>query len=358
MEKTFCNKDIEVKAKEINVKVLEFKRIKNKICIEIQCFKCGKKYIQRKDSFLASKGCKYCIGQAKPTLEEVENYISSIGYQLLSKTYKNSDQKLDAKCNNGHIFHPTYNNFKNKGSRCPYCVGGIAFKYEKVKENLKELGYELLDSEYINSKTPLKVKCKEGHIIEREYNSIKEYPTCPKCYNSTRRLKYEYVKKIIESEEYILLSTEYKNKDQKLQMICPKGHFYEATFGNFRNGFRCPQCHKISKGERAIQQFLEKAKIEYRFQYTFKECKNIIALPFDFYIPKFCTCIEYDGEQHFMPVTFGGISKKRADIKFKQVQLRDEIKNKYCLDNNIRLIRIPYWNFDKIEEILLKELDV
>ena len=140
--------------------------------------------------------------------------------------------------------------------------------------------------------------------------------------------------------------------------ICPKGHFYEATFGNFRNGFRCPQCHKISKGERAIQQFLEKAKIEYRFQYTFKECKNIIALPFDFYIPKFCTCIEYDGEQHFMPVTFGGISKKRADIKFKQVQLRDEIKNKYCLDNNIRLIRIPYWNFDKIEEILLKELDV
>ena len=67
----------------------------------------------------------------------------------------------------------------------------------KVKENLKELGYELLDSEYINSKTPLKVKCKEGHIIEREYNSIKEYPTCPKCYNSTRRLKYEYVKKII-----------------------------------------------------------------------------------------------------------------------------------------------------------------
>ena len=28
------------------------------------------------------------------------------------------------------------------------------------------------------------------------------------------------------------------------------------------------------------------------------------------------------------------------------------------IDNNIRLIRIPYWNFDKIEEILLKELDV
>lgn len=41
---------------------------------------------------------------------------------------------------------------------------------------------------------------------------------------------------------------------------------------------------------------------------------------------------------------------------FKTVQYHDAIKNKYCEDNNIKLLRIPYWDFDNIEEILKKEL--
>lgn len=53
---------------------------------------------------------------------------------------------------------------------------------------------------------------------------------------------------------------------------------------------------------------------------------------------------------------------KDIEVKAKEINVKvlefKRIKNKYCLDNNIRLIRIPYWNFDKIEEILLKELDV
>jgi hypothetical protein len=40
----------------------------------------------------------------------------------------------------------------------------------------------------------------------------------------------------------------------------------------------------------------------------------------------------------------------------KQNKIRDEIKNTYCKDNNIHLVRIPYWDFNNIENILKEKL--
>ena len=63
-------------------------------------------------------------------------------------------------------------------------------------------------------------------------------------------------------------------------------------------------------------------------------------MPFDFYLPDYNICIEYDGEEHFQPVEFFG-----GEEKFQRRIENDEIKNNYCKNNNIKLIRIPY--FDK-----------
>ena len=49
--------------------------------------------------------------------------------------------------------------------------------------------------------------------------------------------------------------------------------------------------------------------------------------------------IEVDGEYHYKNVV------GRNELLLQQQ--RDEIKNKYCKENNIKLIRIPYWEFDK-----------
>ena len=49
---------------------------------------------------------------------------------------------------------------------------------------------------------------------------------------------------------------------------------------------------------------------------------------------------------------FGG------DDALRNTKCRDEIKTQYCKENNIKLIRIPYWEFDNIEEILNRELEV
>jgi len=64
---------------------------------------------------------------------------------------------------------------------------------------------------------------------------------------------------------------------------------------------------------------------------------NKYKLPFDFYLTDFNVCIEYDGEMHFKEIErFGG--KVKLDYHIKN----DNIKNKFCIDNNIRLFRIKY----------------
>ena len=70
-----------------------------------------------------------------------------------------------------------------------------------------------------------------------------------------------------------------------------------------------------------------------------------------------CQCrSEYDGLGHFEPINFGGKREEEVIEIFKEGQIRDQIKNKYCKDNNITLIRIPYWDFDNIENILKEHL--
>jgi len=73
-------------------------------------------------------------------------------------------------------------------------------------------------------------------------------------------------------------------------------------------------------------------------------------LPFDFYLLMHNILIEFDGKQHFEPISYG-MSSEKAEKSFLKLKQNDKIKNKYCLDNNINLIRIPYTE-KNIENVL------
>ena len=62
------------------------------------------------------------------------------------------------------------------------------------------------------------------------------------------------------------------------------------------------------------------------------------------------------GEQHYRPVNFGGISDERAAENLKTTQYHDAIKTKYCIENQIPLIRIPYWDKNNLENVLIANL--
>lgn len=110
-------------------------------------------------------------------------------------------------------------------------------------------------------------------------------------------------------------------------------------------------CSKVfSKGESKIIQILTINNIPFEQQKNFKDCKDIRVLPFDFYVNN-KYIIEYDGIQHFESrAHFGG------EEEFKITQEHDRIKNQYCKDNNIPIIRIPYTHLNELclEDLLLE----
>lgn len=130
----------------------------------------------------------------------------------------------------------------------------------------------------------------------------------------------------------------YKNSKSKFYIKCLfHKHIWIASYDNFiRKDSNCIICNE-SKGEKLIAEILEKKQIKFIRQKKFDKCKNKRLLPFDFYIKAHNLCIEYDGIQHYEPIDrFGGI------YEFKKLNKNDIIKTKYCVDNNINLLRISY----------------
>ena len=98
------------------------------------------------------------------------------------------------------------------------------------------------------------------------------------------------------------------------------------------------------------------SNILFEKQKRFSDCRDKNPLPFDFYLPEYNMCIEYDGRQHFEPVNFGGGLQETKD-NFQLTNRHDKIKTQYCIDNNIKLLRIPYTELKNITTILKENLN-
>ena len=108
-------------------------------------------------------------------------------------------------------------------------------------------------------------------------------------------------------------------------------------------------------------QYLINNNINYQPQYNFEDCLDIGLLRFDFGIldanNNLLFLCEYDGQQHFEPVIFGNFSYEVAVEKYNDLVRRDNIKNEYCINNHIALLRIPYWEYSNIEVILSEYIE-
>lgn len=126
---------------------------------------------------------------------------------------------------------------------------------------------------------------------------------------------------------------------------CDCGGWCVTTENAFASG-KITSCGCLkSRNERRISLWLDEHNIEYERQKTFDDCRNINPLRFDFYLPARNAVLEYDGEFHYMEID--GIPND-----YKQQQINDRIKDEYCKDHGIEILRIPYWEKDNIESIL------
>lgn len=346
--------------------------INNRQLLQMMC-KCGEAFEKSLDNMNGNKRymCNKCsdkIVRKNKTIPYsiIKTNIEREGYRLITKEieYINTENKIEVMCPKGHSYKVMYNSFISNKRRCSKCYRErtrerLLIPYEEIAKCIESIGYNLhtKQEEYIDTKSKIKVTCDKGHTYTTRVNTIRSGKRCKKCSSKNRgeksRIPYETLKKYVESEGYKLITSkeDYTVTHESYIFQCDKSHDpYMAKMSDFLQGYRCPRC-KASKGEKKIREVLSKYNVHFLEQYKFDDCKFYNVLPFDFYLPQYNLLVEYDGKQHFEIInSWGGFEGYVDRI------IRDSIKNIYARNNHIKLLRIPYFRFNEIEDILLNKL--
>lgn len=119
-----------------------------------------------------------------------------------------------------------------------------------------------------------------------------------------------------------------------------------------------PKLRNLSVGELKVMNYLESKKYVYEMQKTFKTCKRINKLRFDFYLPVYKLLIEVQGAHHFAPVSYGvNDTQAEKEKRFLEVKERDAIKRQWVKDNKYKFLTLTYQEIENIEEILSDFVD-
>jgi len=272
-------------------------------------------------------------------------------YDYSKVNYKNTKTKVEVICPLHGSFYPRPDHhMKNTG--CPECskikTDSKNRKPQTVFINecmLKHYNkYDYSKTNYTNSNCYIDVVCPSHGTFTIRADHHRNGQGCKECYKEyMSKIQSKDVSKfisesnIIHNHKYDYSKVKYINNYTKVEIICPEhGSFFQKPHDHNINKSGCPNC-KMSKGESIVKQFLIDNSINYIEQHRFKDCKNKIPLPFDFYLTDYNICIEYDGKQHFESIEYFGGEKY-----FETIQINDKIKDQYCINNNISLIRISY----------------
>jgi len=198
--------------------------------------------------------------------------------------------------------------------------------------------YDYSMVKYVDYETKVKIRCKEHGIFLQTPHHHLAGINCPQCSFNKKLTTSSFIDKakLIHGDKYNYNKTIYAHCKEKVKIICDIHGIFEQTPTDHLIGCGCPICNE-SKGEIKIRLFLKKNNIQFKSQFKFEDCKYINKLSFDFYLQEFNMCIEFDGEQHFKKYYF---EKDNTGLNIRK--LRDKIKNEYCKNKNIRLMRIKY----------------
>jgi hypothetical protein len=191
----------------------------------------------------------------KLTYDYVKQLFTDRGYELLESEYVGCETKMRYRCPR-HPEHDTSITYKDlkKGAGCYYC--GIEARTQKNRPDFKDVsdefckrGYLLIETEYKNSKTPMKFVCPKhlDKFTEISYGSLLRGSGCIYCAGLGKPTTMEVDKKF-DDRGYTLL-TPYKNSSSKLEYICSKhpSKILSITHNNFSSGQGCTYCAGISR---------------------------------------------------------------------------------------------------------------
>lgn len=225
----------------------------------------------------------------------------------------------------------------------------------QILSNLIKRGageYDYSNVVWVNVATKIEILCLScNKTFWQTYNSHLSGCGCPQCgkikQGKSSRLGSQKILERIKAthgDKYDYSKCVITIMDKKIQIICPNhGSFWQAPEKHIY-GQGCPKC-RASHGERSIFMLLQQNNINIVTQHSFNKHPELRGtgysyLTFDFYLPDYNLCIEYDGEHHF---NFGHYHKNSSVEDLCKIQQRDNTKNWFCMNNKIGLLRVPYW---------------
>jgi predicted RNA-binding Zn-ribbon protein involved in translation (DUF1610 family)/very-short-patch-repair endonuclease len=211
------------------------------------------------------------------------------------------------------------------------------------KANILHAGkYDYSKVDYIDAKHKVIIICSiHGEFLQTSSNHYSY--GCPQCGkisigNKLRKSTEQFIidANKIHNYKYDYSKVIYIDAITNVDIICPKHGVFSQKPNKHLSNHGCIYCRE-SRGERKIDIYLNNKQILFNRQKRFIDCVDKLTLPFDFYLPEYNLCIEFDGRQHFEPV---------FDFNngnwFELTKKHDKIKNEYCENKNIKLLRVSY----------------
>lgn len=262
------------------------------------------------------------------------------------------------------------------GHGCPACGRKKAGELKKKtqEEYIREVSninpYIEVTDEYIDSRTPIKHKCKKcNYEWETSPDNFLHKRRCPVCIGKTIGPAPEY-KNSIWASKYRELAEYYGISGQQMKTImpmskkmvtvkCPNCGKIKNISPNqlFHRGISCNKCSDgISYPEKFIASMLEQLSIHYEMHYCPLWANK---RQYDFYLPD-CNCIiEVHGEQHYKETNLtklGGrtLIEEQDNDRFKEnIAKENGIINYFIIDCRESTLG---WIRDSLEHNILMDV--
>lgn len=244
-------------------------------------------FVQAAREHLKGRGCKFCYGHYKPTTEEFIEKAKKIHpeYDYSLVNYSGTYNKISLICPEHGEFRIAPNNLL-QGQGCKKCGTKRAQAKNRMSQN-----------EFL-------LKAREVHGWKYDYSKV-----------------------------------DYVNTETKVCIICPEhGEFWQSPHHHL-DGSGCPECGRNDITENKLYEEVKSRFPDAIHTYKPEFLRGELGKPqsIDIYIPSLKTGIEYQGRQHFVPVSRYGGEKELALTKW-----RDERKFNLCNEHGVTLLYVSF----------------
>ena len=270
-------------------------------------------------------------------------------YDYSKVRYINAKSKVCIICpEHGEFWQLPHGHLKGQG--CLKC--SILKCGESIKSNTEDFirksrlvhgdKYDYSKVEYVTNRTKVCIVCPEhGEFWQIPTNHLKGVG-CIECKGRPIKTVEQFISdsRKVHGDKYDYSKVDYINSKTKVCIICPEhGEFWQLP-GNHINKIQgCPTCAKFfRKKEIDLYNTLTDAFPNERIIHSYYKAEILSKQEIDIFFPKYNIGIEFQGEQHFIPIDFAGLGSDFARTLYQDCQVRDLKKKEICQKNGITLL--------------------